>query len=191
MTVGSSLAAVLDGWMVGAEPGERSPYARLTLTDPSGAVLTSHELTYRQATELSALISDAPPDAAPGRLAAELGHFAGPADPPVVQLTVDGPGPPVRVEFDARAAGHLHELLEYGLAQRVTARRLIETRSPLRAGQRVRLRAGSRHGTVAYLTVVWPHDPGGQAILWCHVHLDTADSDRPAAFPVSALAPLP
>src|SRR5689334_14004530 len=86
MTVEISLAAVLDVWMAAAEPGERSPYVRIALSDPDGAVLTSHELTYRQATELTALISDAPPDAAPGQLAAELARFAGPAGPFAVNL---------------------------------------------------------------------------------------------------------
>ena len=155
------------------------------------AILTSHELTYRQAVDLAALIGDADPDTGPGRLADELGHFAGPAGPAVVRLIVDGPGPPIAVGFDARAAEHLRELLEYGLAQRAAARRLIETQSPLHAGQRVQVHADGAHGTVAYLTVTWPHDPNGQATLWCHVHLDAVADDRPAAFPLSALAPTP
>ncbi|NMO51442.1 hypothetical protein HH310_09590 [Actinoplanes sp. TBRC 11911] len=159
------------------------------LTESAGAVLTSHELTYRQAAELTAMIADTAPGAGVAQLASELRHFAGPADSTAVRLTVDGPEPSVTVAFSARAAGHLHELLEYGLAQRGAARRLIETQSPLQAGQRIRLRDGGAHGTVAYLTVTWPRDPVGQATLWCHTHLDTADEDHPAVYPLSALGP--
>jgi hypothetical protein len=192
VSVAADLAAALDGWMVGAEPGERSPYARLAVHDPAGAVLTSHELTNRQAAELAALVADTDPAVAPASVLTELRRFAGPTDAAALIVRIEESGHAAAVEVDARAAGHLTEVLDYGLAQRATARRLIARQTPYRPGQRIQVRTGQRGaGTIAYITVTWPHDPAGQVELWFHVHLDQAGDERPTPFPAVDLAPVP
>ena len=165
-------------------PGSRSPV-------PGEIPSTSHELTHRQSTELAALIADTGPGTAPGSLGAELSRFAGPVTAATARIIVDQPGAVVDVAFSDRAAGHLRELLEYGLTQRETARRFIAAQSPLRAGQRIRVPGAGDSGTIAYITVSWRHDASEPGHLWFHVRLDHAEAEHPVAFPLSALTPLP
>lgn len=195
-----ALAAALDQWMVGAEPGERSPYAGVTVLDPAATVLTRHELTRRQADELAALIADVTSTTSePWAILAELRRFAGPTDQHAAIIRVDHPGqsPAGTVAFSARAAGHLAELLGYGVTQRAGARLLIAHDSPYQASQRVEIRsdaggwAAGQAGTVSYITVSWPLEPDGQPVLWFHVHLDASGNDLPQVFTVDELAPLP
>ncbi|MEN3308963.1 MAG: hypothetical protein V7603_5165 [Micromonosporaceae bacterium] len=198
-TAAAELAATLDQWMVGAEPGERSPYTGLTVLDPAATVLTRHQLTRRQTDELAALITDVTnTTSAPWAILAELRRFAGPADQTAATISVDHPGqsPAGTVAFSARAAQHLAELLGYGVTQRGGARLLIAHDSPYQASQRIEVRpdaggwAAGRTGTISYITVSWPYEPGGQPVLWFHVHLDASDNDLPQVFTVEELAPL-
>lgn len=189
MNVAPDLAAALDGWMLGAEPGERSPYGRLAVHASAGTLLTSHELTHRQAAELAALIADTAPDTTPATVLAELRRFAGPVDRPALVVRVEEVGHHAAVGLSARAAGHLAELLDYGRAQRAAGRRLIAWQSPYQAGQRIQ--AGHHGaGTIAYITVTWPREANGQAELWYHVHLDQAAGPAPTPFAGGGLAPL-
>lgn len=199
MTTAAALAAALDQWMVGAEPGERSPYAGLIVLDPAARVLTRHELTRRQADELAALIADVTRTTGePWAILAELRRFAGPTDENAATVRVDHPGQSLAgaVVFSARAAEHLAELLGYGVTQRAGAQLLIAHESPYQASQRIEVRpaaggwAAGRTGTIAYITVSWPHDPDGQPVLWFHVHLDASDDDLTQVFTVDELAPL-
>jgi hypothetical protein len=52
--VAARIAERLAAWHAGAEPGERTHYARITILGPAGQQVTRVELTYRQAEELAA-----------------------------------------------------------------------------------------------------------------------------------------
>ncbi len=57
---------------------------------------------------------------------------------------------------------------------------LVADRAPL-------VRQALTSVAIAFVTVTGPHEAAGLAVLWFHVRLDTADTELPQTFPLSAL----
>jgi hypothetical protein len=190
----------LTAWHRGADPGEDTPYATLTILDSAGKPVGQAVLTRRQADELAAWQAGvASTTSAPWAMAAELRRRIEPAPvTPSATVVFAEPygGDVYPVPLGAADADRFGTILELGIRHRDLVRAVIRDQSPYRRGQRVRVREGAgrasgQTGTVGWITVFLPDDAHPETTFWYDVHLDLGDDeDTPAqTFTADELAP--
>lgn len=201
MSVADRIAQRLADWHAGAEPGEQSPYAQITVLGPAGQQGAQVLLTYRQAAELAAWQAGVTSTTCtPWAMADVLRGWINPA-PDTAAATVvfaepDG-SDPTAVVLGPDDADRFVTTLDLGIEDRRMNQLLIRTSSPYQRGQRVRVRddaggaAAGRTGTIGWVTVAHSHNPAESVTFWYDVHLDDGDDDaHPQTFTPEELAPL-